>query len=172
MRREVARSILTAIPISMLMVGVAFTLSTYFNYIKLKTKDPLEVQLTTTLKALQENSRHAIELSTHLQTEVANRTKALQEMETAVEELRHRRTLLDLTPEQEKALQALTHRSPTAGEIFTSLDFWLGKFLPGIFFFMLGILYQRLRARRVLATPLEDQQKPHDQSPPQIPDPR
>jgi len=163
-------------PFVLSFFGAILTSVELYRAVGGKAKDPLEAQVTTTLQALQENSRQAIDLTARLQTEVANRTMALQEMETTLEELRHRRTLLDLSPEQQKALQTLTHRSPTAGEIFTSLDFWLGKVLVSIInsalFFALGIWYQQRRARISLATASENQQQPNDQSPTKIPDPR
>ena len=116
-----------------------------------ENKPPLEQEVTTTLQALQENSRQAIELTARLQTEVGNRTKSLQEMETTLEELRNRRTLLDLTTEQQKALQSLVRRPQSTGEILTSKEFWLGNVfvnvVTGIIFFVLGVWYQYQRRK-------------------------
>jgi hypothetical protein len=69
-------------------------------------------------------------------------------------ELRHQKTLLDLTPEQRNAIQSLLKKPPTLGEIYTSADFWFGRVLVSVLnstiFFVLGILYQRRRASRLL----------------------
>jgi hypothetical protein len=96
------------------------------------TNVSLEAQLTTTLQALQENSRQASDLTARLQTEIANRTKAMQEMETTIQELQQRRKLLDLTPEQQKAIHLLVQKERSLEELLTSKEFLIGSILAGL----------------------------------------
>lgn len=86
-----------------------------------------------------------------LRIEVASRAKTVQDIESRLDELRRQRALLDLTNDQKTALQQLLRRQPSPGDIFTSLDFWLGRVfvsvVVGSVFFALGIYSQRRRMR-------------------------
>jgi len=69
-------------------------------------------------------------------------------MEAKLQELRQQRTLLDLSLEQKKALEALVRRDPTVREIFTSLEFWVGRVLLSAVFFGLGVVFTIWRTRK------------------------
>lgn len=139
------------VAIGLLASLLSNTMAVYIGLLpKPKEKPPIEKELSKTFTALQENSQQAIGLLTRLQTEVTERTKTVQEVERKLSELEQQRKLLELTAEQRKALQELVRRPPAAKEIFTSLDFWLGRVFVsltvGTMFFVLGIVYQRKRA--------------------------
>jgi hypothetical protein len=105
-----------------------------------KTEERLEEQLAAVFHGLQENSRQATQLLARLQSEVTARNNTMQEIEMKLQELRQQRTLIELTSEQRQAIEGLVRRQPSPREIFTSLDFWLGRVAPSAFFFMMGIM--------------------------------
>jgi len=115
-----------------------------------------EVQLAATLKKLEQNSQEATQLLNRIQGEALDRTKKL-------EELRQLHTLLELTPTQRKAIDALRHTDSTAAEIFTSRDFWLGRFLLSAGFFLAGIAVMVWRSKKAnqaaVATAAEDRER-------------
>jgi DNA repair exonuclease SbcCD ATPase subunit len=143
---------LTAFTSAFLSAG----LSTLFQRERQETKTEarLEEQLPAVFQTLQENSRQATQLLARLQSEVANRNKAMQEIDTKLQELRQQRTLLELTPEQRQAIEGLVRRPVSLRDIFTSLDFWVGRFALSVtlstVFFLLG---QRRGRRRTSDSP-------------------
>ncbi len=102
-------------------------------------REPLEADLMAALTALQENSRRATELLTRLQDEVSKRSGVVRELEGQLEALKQQRTLLELTPEQQEAIQSLVRRAPSIPQILTSVDFWVGRVAVSTVFFLLGI---------------------------------
>jgi len=113
--------------------------------------EPFEGQVATTLQELERNAREVAMLVARLQVEVADRTRTLQDIEARLQELQQQRKLLDLTQEQKTALEALARRQPAVGEIFRSLDFWLGRFLLTALFFLAGIAFTLWRSRKTAA---------------------
>jgi hypothetical protein len=105
----------------------------------------LEEQLGSMFHTLEENSRQATNLLARLQSEVTNRNRAMQEIETKLQELQQQRELLTLTPEQQQAIAGLVRRPSSLRDIFTSLDFWVGRFALSLGFFVLGLLVSRRR---------------------------
>src|SRR5207247_530058 len=83
-----------------------------------------------------------------------------------LDELQRQRKVLELTEEQKRAIQALIMRQSTPKQIFASFDFWLGRVLPGAFFFVLGVLVTlKLRAtQQGKATSATNEPTPHLQS--------
>jgi chromosome segregation ATPase len=114
---------------------------------KAEPEEKLEEQLATVFRGLEENSRQATQLLARLQREVTTRNSTMQEIETKLQELRQQRTLLELTPEQRQAIEGLARRRPSLRDIFTSLDFWVGRFALSLSFFVLGLLAARLGLR-------------------------
>ena len=139
-RRRALTHVASALIAGLLASLFASALSTYLiQRSSMRVTPPLENQLVTTLEALRENSRQAVDLMARLQTEMDNRTSAVREMEAKLNELRQQRSLLELTPEQRRGIESLVQKQPSAREIFWSLDFWLGKVLVTAIFFGLGI---------------------------------
>jgi hypothetical protein len=150
----------SGLPYILVVIGIAvwilFLLNTW-GVIKFPFKraeiETLDVQLTKTLRVLQENAQQANELSTQLQNEVSNRAKALHALEDQLKELRHQKNLLDLPSEQKEALQRLLKKSATTREIFTSSDFWFGQILGNVvvsaLFYMLGIRHERKQSHNL-----------------------
>lgn len=136
-------------------IGLAFAYVYYqarFDFIRSRPDAPIEAQLTATLNTLQENSEQAMKLLELMQAEVARRTTAAQEIERNLKILEQQRALLELTPDQRQAIEGLLRRQPSMGEIFKSLDFWVGRVLPSGFFFTTGIFItlglQRKKAKQ------------------------
>jgi len=119
------------------------------------TQPEPEAEMATTVKALQQDSAKATALLQRLQSELQERTRTAQQIEAELKELQKQRKLLDLTPEQKEALQGLVRMTTTVSEIFTSLDFWLGRVLPSAFFFLLGTFFTLFfrRRRQITLTP-------------------
>jgi hypothetical protein len=112
-----------------------------------KPEERLEEQLAAVFHGLEENSRQATQLLARLQSEVTARNNTMQEIETKLQELRQQRTLLELTSEQRQAIEGIVRRRSSLRDIFTSLDFWVGRFALSFSFFMLGLLAARLGLR-------------------------
>jgi hypothetical protein len=68
-----------------------------------------------------------------------NLAEGIEGLESDISELRQQRSLLALTPEQQEALRALVRRPTSARQIFSSLDFWLGRVAVSFVFFLLGL---------------------------------
>jgi len=126
--------------IASLMALVQLIAEFYARRGKQTAPETLEDQLATTLRALVDNSQQATQLLTRLQNEVSNRSKAVEEIETKLEELRKQRSLLELTDDQKTAIALLVRRQPSLKEVLTSLDFWVGRILPSTIFFILGVI--------------------------------
>lgn len=112
---------------------------------EVKTEEQFEEQLGSVFQTLEKNSQQATLLLTRLQNEVTRRNNAMQEAEAKLQELQQQRTLLELTSEQRQAIEGLVRRPQSARDIFTSLDFWLGRFALSTGFFVLGLLVSRWR---------------------------
>jgi hypothetical protein len=115
---------------------------------EVQPEERLEEQLASIFHALEENSRQATHLLTRLQSEITTRSKAMQGIETRLQELQQQRALLELTPEQRQAIEGLVRRPSSLRDILTSLDFWVGRFALSLGFFVLGLLVSRRGRRR------------------------
>ncbi len=136
-------------PVTLALLGAL--LSLLVNFIKsaaerrhglsaVQPEERLEEQLTAVFHSLEENSHQAAQLLTRLESEVATRHTAIQEIETKLQGLRQQRALLELTPEQQQAIEGLVRRPSSLRSIFTSLDFWVARFGLSFTFFVLGLL--------------------------------
>ena len=128
-----------AILLSLLIHTIWDILNILFKRKLSRPKNSISQELATTLAALEANSKQATDLLARLQSEISDRTKTVQQMESDLKQLQEKRTLLELTDDQKKAIEALVRRQPTPREIFTSLDFWLGRVFVSALFFIAGL---------------------------------
>jgi hypothetical protein len=78
--RYIPRFIVILVLLLVIAIGESFFQSWYISFFK-GPKDSLETQLRKTVQALQANSQQATDLVLRLQSEVANRTQALKDLE-------------------------------------------------------------------------------------------
>jgi len=108
---------------------------------KRRVEKPIQEEVSDILKTLETNSKHAVEALMKLQIEVQSRTKGLQDIEKELTELQQQRSLLELTKDQKAAIATVLQRPKTIRDILLSNDFWVGRVLPGVVFFLLGTLF-------------------------------
>lgn len=139
------RRLLSVLAFSLIFSMLASVL--FYRLISRPAK-PVEVELVAAVNELQRNSERAAKLLAELQVEVTNRARAVNEIESSLRELQRRRTLLELTDDQKRAIGTLIRRDQGVKEILTSTDFWVGRMLPSTFFFAVGVIVT-LRMRRL-----------------------
>ncbi len=95
------------------------------------------------MKALEANSKDTLLLVEKLRQETTARIDRIRETEAQLAALQDQRKLLDLTPEQRRALEALVRQPKGFWSLFTTWEFWISGVLVnaliGGFFYWLGI---------------------------------
>jgi len=114
---------------------------------RLKSVPPLETEIQTSLKQLQDDSNRTLTLITKLQKEISERKDSVQQAEQELNTLRQQKTALELTNEQKHAIQSLVKQQPSTKEFFTPKDFWLGKVLVSTFCMIIGLVAGRWMRR-------------------------
>jgi hypothetical protein len=102
------------------------------------------LELTDNLRDIQEQLTEAYGL---IEKSILGQVEAIDSLQDRISSLKEKQTATELTPEQEKAITALFYRPRTAVEVLSSRDFWIGRVLPGVLFFSLGMLVQMWRSR-------------------------
>jgi hypothetical protein len=137
-----------SILVSLLASGAGALISKYF--FNQKTAEPqLEAQVLAAIDALQQDSIQATALLKKLQTQVEQELRTAHDIQQQLKDLQHQKKLLDLNAEEKDALRALLKKQPTVREIFTSIDFWLGRVAPGAFFFIIAMFVTLKLRKRV-----------------------
>ncbi len=86
-------------------VSVNFFILAVFGPINSRRSKPLETQIESSLKQLQEDSSRAMTLLTKLQEEISQRRSLVIAAEEDLRKLHNERAALDLTDEQRRAIQ-------------------------------------------------------------------
>lgn len=106
------------------------------------TNPPLAGQIQKKLEALNANSRETLSLVEKLQSETAARIEGVRAIEKELAALQQQRTLLELSPDQRRAIESLVERPKSFWSLIWSWDFLISSLLvnvaTGTFFYVLG----------------------------------
>jgi hypothetical protein len=126
---------------SLLLVGIGLPTMVLLS-IKGELATPLEPQVQQKLVALEANSRETLALVTKLQSETTARIERVRSIEKELAALQQQRTLLELSPDQRRAIESLVERPTHFWNLFLTWEFWINSVLvsvvTGTFFYFLG----------------------------------
>jgi hypothetical protein len=139
-RRERVASIFRASLVFVVVGAALFSVAPILSRFIQPPVPTTDENIEKTIERLQSDSRQAVQLLSVLQNQISQQQAVIQNAQKDLGTIQEQRRVLQLTEDEKRAIQTLIRRQPTPKEIFTSTDFWFGRFMLSLFFFVLGIL--------------------------------